>query len=56
MIFQDPFASLNPRMRVGEIVRERLAIHEPRLTRRERRTRVALTLARVGLNEDAVGR
>ena len=53
MIFQDPFASLNPRMRVGEIVGEPLAIHEPGLSRTERRTRVAATLTRVGLNEDA---
>src|ERR1700722_2802078 len=30
MIFQDPFASLDPRMRVGEIVGEPLAIHEPK--------------------------
>jgi ABC-type microcin C transport system duplicated ATPase subunit YejF len=44
MIFQDPFASLNPRMRVGEIVGEPLAIHEPALPRTERRARVAATL------------
>ena len=36
MIFQDPFASLDPRMRVGEIVGEPLAIHEAKLSRSER--------------------
>jgi ABC-type oligopeptide transport system ATPase subunit len=56
MIFQDPFASLNPRMRVGEIVGEPLAIHEPELSRMERRERVGVTLKRVGLNEDALVR
>jgi ABC-type oligopeptide transport system ATPase subunit len=56
MVFQDPFASLNPRMRVGEIVGEPLAIHETRLSRAERRNHVALMLARVGLNEDAMRR
>jgi ABC-type oligopeptide transport system ATPase subunit len=56
MIFQDPFASLNPRMRVGEIVGEPLAIHEPELSRTERRARVAGTLKRVGLGEDALAR
>lgn len=34
MVFQDPVASLNPRMRVSTIVAEPLAIHEPRLSRR----------------------
>jgi ABC-type microcin C transport system duplicated ATPase subunit YejF len=56
MIFQDPFASLNARMRVGEIVGEPLAIHEPELSRAERRARVAAMLNRVGLGEDALAR
>jgi ABC-type glutathione transport system ATPase component len=56
MIFQDPFASLNPRMRVGEIVGEPLSIHEPWLLQKERRTRVAAMLKRVGLGEDALAR
>src|SRR5216684_6561942 len=56
MIFQDPFASLNPRMRVGEIVGEPLAIHEPGLSRTERRARVAVTLQRVGLDKNALVR
>ena len=56
MIFQDPFASLNPRMRVVEIVAEPLAIHEPRLSRADRRARVAAMLKRVGLGEDALKR
>jgi len=38
MVFQDPFASLDPRMRVGEIVVEPLAIHEPGLSAAEYRS------------------
>jgi ABC-type glutathione transport system ATPase component len=56
MVFQDPFASLNPRMHVGAIVGEPLAIHEPRLSAVERRTRAAGMLKRVGLGEDAMKR
>jgi ABC-type glutathione transport system ATPase component len=56
MIFQDPFASLNPRMRVGEIVAEPLAIHEPGLSGPQRLARTTAILGRVGLNEDAVPR
>jgi oligopeptide transport system ATP-binding protein len=56
MVFQDPFASLNPRMSVGEIVAEPLAIHEPGLSRTQRLERAAAILGRVGLKEDAMRR
>ncbi len=56
MIFQDPFASLNPRMRIGEIVAEPLAIHEPGFSRKDRQERAAAILARVGLGADAEAR
>jgi len=56
MIFQDPFASLNPRMRVGEIVAEPLAIHEPQLSRAQRLARAGEILRRVGLDESALPR
>jgi ABC-type glutathione transport system ATPase component len=56
MIFQDPFASLNPRIRVGEIVAEPLAIHEPQRPAAERMGRAAEMLKRVGLDEGALKR
>src|SRR3989441_1870183 len=56
MIFQDPFASLNPRMGVGEIVAEPLAIHEPAPPARKRKNTAVLMLARVGLGADALDR
>jgi oligopeptide transport system ATP-binding protein len=55
IIFQDPYASLNPRMRVGEIVEEPLVVHGVG-ARSERRQRVANLLEEVGLTGDAAER
>jgi len=56
MIFQDPFASLDPRMRVGTIVGEPLEIHEPRTTRADRHVLIAQALAAVGLDASVMRR
>jgi peptide/nickel transport system ATP-binding protein/oligopeptide transport system ATP-binding protein len=50
MVFQDPFASLNPRMKVGEIVGEGLLIHQLG-SADEQRAKVVQILKRVGLTE-----
>jgi oligopeptide/dipeptide ABC transporter ATP-binding protein len=55
IIFQDPYGSLNPRMTVGSIVGEPLAIHRI-VPRAERRDRVAQLLRRVGLEPDMMNR
>ncbi len=55
MIFQDPFSSLNPRMRVGEIVEEPLVIHRVG-DRATRAARVAELFTLVGLSPDWVER
>lgn len=51
MVFQDPFASLNPRMKVGEIVGEGLLIHGIG-TAAEQQQKVLQMLEKVGLNAD----
>jgi len=56
MVFQDPFASLDPRTRVGEIVGEPLEIHHSELNRTEKQERTAAMLQRVGLAADALRR
>ncbi len=56
MIFQDPYASLNPRMSVGAAIAEPLEIHALVPTARERAVRVQELLARVGLRGDAASR
>lgn len=51
IVFQDPYASLNPRMKVGDIVGEPLVIHKIG-TKSERSERVGELLRRVGLDPD----
>jgi oligopeptide/dipeptide ABC transporter ATP-binding protein len=53
MIYQDPYASLNPRMSAGEIVGEPLTIHNV-ATGKERRDRVASLFERVGLRPELI--
>jgi oligopeptide transport system ATP-binding protein len=56
MIFQDPYASLNPRMTVGNIIGEPLEVHNIHSNRAERRERVQDLLRVVGLNPYFVNR
>jgi oligopeptide transport system ATP-binding protein len=51
-VFQDPFSSLNPRMRVGSIISEPLSVHEA-FTRNGLASRVSELLETVGLTRDA---
>jgi len=53
MIFQDPFASLNPRMRIGAIIEEPMKL-QLTLTKEQRKERVMELLQKVGLPEDAM--
>lgn len=55
IIFQDPYASLNPRMKIGEIVGEPLVIHNQG-TKSQQHERVAELLRRVGLDPDYMNR
>lgn len=56
MIFQDPQASLNPRMIVGDIIAEGLDIHGLAANKKERQERVQELLKTVGLSEEHAGR
>jgi len=56
IVFQDPLASLNPRMTVGDIVAEPLITHEPGLSRAEVRARVADMMAKTGLSPQMINR
>ena len=55
IVFQDPFASLNPRMSVGTAIGELLHVHTS-LTRKERGDRVGELLSLVGMNPNVADR
>jgi oligopeptide transport system ATP-binding protein len=56
IIFQDPYASLNPRMTVGDTVSEGIEIHRLETSGRKVRERAASMLSKVGLGAEAMGR
>ena len=56
IVFQDPYASLNPRKTIGESIGEGLFFHHLVKTRREQRERVASILERIGLPPEAMDR
>ena len=56
IVFQDPFGSLNPRLRAGRMLEEVLQVHGEGTTRANRRDKAAELLALVGLPPDAINR
>ncbi len=56
IVFQDPYASLNPRMTVGDIVGEAIDIHHLAATPKERQERIVELLSLVGLNSEHANR
>ena len=56
IIFQDPLASLDPRMTVGDIIGEPLATFHPKMAKSEQRAKVRDIMTRVGLMPEMVNR
>lgn len=56
VVFQDPFASLSPRLTIEQIIGEGLALHQPKLSPDERRVRIVQMLQEVGLNAEVLVR
>lgn len=56
IVFQDPYASLDPRMTVGDIVGEPIDIHKLAANKKERYDRIIELLQRVGLNSEHANR
>jgi len=56
IIFQDPFSSLNPRMRVEDIIAEGIKVHDKEISKKERLIRVAELMEEVGLQAEQMSR
>lgn len=56
IVFQDPLASLNPRMTVGDIIAEPLTVYRPKLSKDERKALVRDMMAKVGLLPQMINR
>ena len=56
IIFQDPFSSLNPRMRIKDIIAEGIKVHDKLSSENERFNRVAELMEEVGLQSDQMSR
>lgn len=56
IVFQDPYASLDPRMTIGDIVGEAIDIHKLAANKKERHDRIIQLLERVGLNSEHANR
>lgn len=56
IVFQDPYASLNPRMTVGDIVGEAIDIHKLASNKKERSEKILYMLEKVGLNSEHANR
>ncbi|MCU0730113.1 MAG: ABC transporter ATP-binding protein [Hyphomonas sp.] len=56
IVFQDPLASLDPRMTIGASIAEPLQVHEPKLNKTEREAKVRAILPRVGLDPNLINR
>ena len=56
IVFQDPLASLDPRMSIGASIAEPLQVHQPQLSRAEREAKVREILPRVGLDPALINR
>ena len=56
IVFQDPLASLDPRMTIGDSIAEPFKVHRPSTTAAQRETAVRAMMQRVGLNPDLINR
>ena len=56
IVFQDPFGSLSPRMTIGEIIGEGLKVHEPKLSKEDRLTKIINALNDVELDDSSYSR